>query len=40
MYAVKLTYQDGNPDVEIYLKGGDRVVHDEKALPGGCPRIS
>lgn len=33
--AIKLPQRDGNPDIEIYIKQGDRVVYGEKVLPRG-----
>lgn len=33
--AVKLPQSGGNPDVEIYIKHGDRVIYGEKVLPRG-----
>lgn len=35
VYAVKLPCLDGNPDVEIYIKEGNRVLYGEKVLPRG-----
>ncbi|MGD9020038.1 MAG: hypothetical protein PVJ25_05945 [Desulfuromonadales bacterium] len=35
VFAVKLPCADGNPDVEIYIKDGDRVLYGEKILPRG-----
>jgi hypothetical protein len=35
VFAIKLPSEDGNPDVEIYIKDGDRVLYGEKLLPGG-----
>jgi len=35
VFAVKLSCDDGNPDVEIYIKNGDRVLYGEKVLPRG-----
>jgi hypothetical protein len=34
-YTKKLPCADGNPDVEIYIKDGDRVLYGEKILPRG-----
>jgi hypothetical protein len=33
--AVKLPHSKGNPDVEIYIKDGNRVLYGEKVLPRG-----
>ncbi len=33
--AVKLHREEGNPDVEIYIKDGNRVIYGEKVLPRG-----
>jgi len=33
--AIKLPCDDGNPDVEIYIKDGNRVLYGEKVLPRG-----
>lgn len=33
--AIKLFHDQGNPDVEIYIKEGDRVLYGEKVLPRG-----
>lgn len=33
--AIKLPKRNGNPDVEIYIKEGDRVLYGEKVLPRG-----
>ena len=33
--AIKLPRQQGNPDAEIYIKQGARVVYGEKVLPRG-----
>lgn len=33
--AVKIPHEDGNPDVEIYIKEGNRVLYGEKVLPRG-----
>ena len=33
--AIKLPHKNGNPDVEIYIKEGDRVLYGEKVLPRG-----
>lgn len=35
VYAIKLPRGDGNPDVEIYIKEGNRVLYGEKVLPRG-----
>jgi hypothetical protein len=35
VFAVKLPCEDGNPDVEIYIIEGDRVLYGEKILPRG-----
>lgn len=35
VYAIKLPVEDGNPDVEIYIKEGNRVLYGEKVLPRG-----
>jgi len=33
--AIKLHHTNGKPDVEIYIKEGDRVLYGEKVLPRG-----
>lgn len=33
--AIKLPREDGNPDVEIYIKDGNKVLYGEKVLPRG-----
>ena len=33
--AIKLPHDGGNPDVEIYIKEGTRVLYGEKVLPRG-----
>lgn len=33
--AVKLPHNQGNPDVEIYIKDGNKVLYGEKVLPRG-----
>ena len=33
--AIKLPHKKGNPDVEIYIKEGDKVLYGEKVLPRG-----
>lgn len=35
VYAIRLPHKNGNPDVEIYIKEGDRVLYGEKVLPRG-----
>ncbi len=35
VFAIKLPVEDGNPDVEIYIKEGDKVLYGEKVLPRG-----
>ncbi len=35
VYAIKLPHTDGNPDVEIYIKEGNRVLYGEKVMPRG-----
>ena len=35
VYAIKLPCDDGNPDVEIYIKEGASVLYGEKILPRG-----
>jgi hypothetical protein len=35
VFAVKLPCGDGNPDVEIYIKEGNKVLYGEKILPRG-----
>jgi hypothetical protein len=35
VYAIKLPCKNGNPDVEIYIKEGSRVVYGEKVMPRG-----
>ena len=35
VFAIKLPVEDGNPDVEIYIKEGNRVLYGEKILPRG-----
>ena len=33
--AIKLPHTKGKPDVEIYIKEGDRMLYGEKVLPRG-----
>jgi hypothetical protein len=33
--AIKLSVEEGNPDVEIYIKEGNKVLYGEKVLPRG-----
>jgi hypothetical protein len=35
VFAIKLPHKDGNPDVEIYIKEGSKVIYGEKVLPRG-----
>ena len=35
VFAIKLPAVDGNPDVEIYIKEGNKVLYGEKVLPRG-----
>lgn len=35
VYAIKLSAEEGNPDVEIYIKEGNKVLYGEKVLPRG-----
>ena len=35
VFAIKLPCEEGNPDIEIYIKEGNRVLYGEKALPRG-----
>jgi hypothetical protein len=35
VFAIKLPCDDGNPDVEIYIKEGNKVLYGEKVLPRG-----
>ena len=35
VFAIKLPVDDGNPDVEIYIKEGNKVLYGEKVLPRG-----
>lgn len=35
VYAIRLPRDDGNPDVEIYIKEGNKVLYGEKVLPRG-----
>jgi len=35
VFAIKLPAEDGNPDVEIYIKEGNKVLYGEKVLPRG-----
>jgi hypothetical protein len=35
VFAIRLPQKDGNPDVEIYIKEGNRVLYGEKVLPRG-----
>jgi hypothetical protein len=35
VFAIKLPVEDGNPDVEIYIKDGNKVLYGEKVLPRG-----
>ena len=33
--AIKLSEGEGNPDVEIYIKNGSKIIYGEKVLPRG-----
>jgi hypothetical protein len=35
VFAIRLPHKEGNPDVEIYIKEGNRVLYGEKVLPRG-----
>jgi len=35
VFAIKLPHDDGNPDIEIYIKEGNKVLYGEKVLPRG-----
>lgn len=35
VFAIKLFSGQGNPDVEIYIKEGNRVLYGEKVMPRG-----
>ena len=35
VFAIKLPHNEGNPDVEIYIKDGNKVIYGEKVLPRG-----
>ena len=35
VFAIKLPVEEGNPDVEIYIKEGNKVLYGEKVLPRG-----
>ncbi len=35
VFAIKLHREGGNPDVEIYIKDGDKVLYGEKVMPRG-----
>lgn len=35
VFAIKVPREDGNSDVEIYIKEGNRVLYGEKLLPSG-----
>ena len=35
VFAIKLPHKNGNPDVEIYIKEGTKVLYGEKVLPRG-----
>ena len=35
VFAIKLSAEDENPDVEIYIKEGNKVLYGEKVLPRG-----
>lgn len=35
VFAIKLLTEEGNPDVEIYIKEGNKVLYGEKVLPRG-----
>ena len=35
VFAIKLPVEDGNPEVEIYIKEGSKVLYGEKVLPRG-----
>lgn len=35
VFAIKLPHLNGNPDIEIYIKEGNRVLYGEKVMPRG-----
>jgi len=35
VFAIKLPHGHGNPDIEIYIKDGNRVLYGEKIFPRG-----
>ena len=35
VFAIKLPHNQGNPDIEIYIKEGNRVLYGEKIFPRG-----
>jgi hypothetical protein len=35
VFAIKLPHKNGDPDVEIYIKEGTKVLYGEKVLPRG-----
>jgi hypothetical protein len=35
VFAIKLPHPAGNPDVEIYIKEGNKVLYGEKVMPRG-----
>lgn len=35
VFAIKLSATDENPDIEIYIKEGNKVLYGEKVLPRG-----
>jgi hypothetical protein len=35
VFAIKIPHEGGNPDIEIYIKEGSRVLYGEKVLPRG-----
>jgi hypothetical protein len=36
VYAIRLPHPEGNPDIEIYIKQGTRVLYGEKIFPPGA----
>ena len=35
VFAIKLPCEDGKPDVEVYIKDGNKVLYGEKIMPRG-----
>lgn len=35
VFAIRLPREDGNPDIEVYIKEGHKVLYGEKILPRG-----